>query len=62
MAAYWSKFEQVESNRARYRVEVVKPAFLEPDGGALPEAQIAVYEDCGWEYVASLSRPSARSI
>lgn len=51
--AYWSKFEQVEPNRARYRVEVVKPAFLEPDGGALPEAQVAVYADCGWEYVAS---------
>ena len=51
--AYWSKFEQAEPSRARYRVEVVKPAFLEPDGGTLPEAQLAVYEDCGWEYVAS---------
>lgn len=51
--AYRSKFERVEPNRARYRVEVVKPAFSEPGGGALPEAQIAVYADCGWEYVAS---------
>ena len=50
---YRSKFEQVESSRARYRVEVVKSDFLEPDDGTLPEAQISVYEDCGWEYVAS---------
>ncbi len=46
-----SKFGRVEPSRARYRVEVANTSFL--DGEDLPEEQIAVYEDCGWEYVTS---------
>lgn len=48
--AYLSRFERVEPSRARYRIEVYAPPFLEQ--AALPEEQIAVFEDCGWEYVA----------
>ncbi len=48
---YRSKFERVEPSRTRYRVEVAGASL--PDGPALPEEQIAVYEDCGWEYVTS---------
>lgn len=48
--AYLSRFARVEPSRARYRVEVCPSLFLE--GGALPEEQVAVFEDCGWEYVA----------
>lgn len=46
-----SRFEKAEPRHMRYRVEVVTPELLED--GHLPDAQIAVYEDCGWEYVAS---------
>lgn len=46
-----SRFAAAAPSRARYRVEVSAPRFLE--GAGLPEEQIAVYEDCGWEYVAS---------
>ena len=49
--AYRSKFERVEPARTRYRVEVADISFLENTD--LPEEQIAVYEDCGWEYVTS---------
>ena len=45
-----SRFQRVEPNRARYRVEVYTPPFLEQS--VLPEEKIAVFEDCGWEYVA----------
>lgn len=48
---YRSKFERVEPAGTRYRVEVADTSFLE--GTDLPEEQIAVYEDCGWEYVTS---------
>lgn len=50
---YLSRFEPVEPSRARYRIEVYTPPFLEDR--TLPEGQIAVYEDCGWEYVADYS-------
>ena len=46
---YLSKFNAVPPSRARYRIEVSAPRFLEEPG--LPEEQIGVYEDCGWEYV-----------
>ena len=46
---YLSKFTAVPPSRARYRIEVSAPRFLEEPG--LPEEQIGVYEDCGWEYV-----------
>lgn len=47
--ARYSKFRPTEPSEARYRVEVARSSPL--DGGGLPEAQLAVFEDCGWEYV-----------
>ncbi len=44
-----SKFAAAEPNHARYRVEIVVPGIL--DQPAMSEEQLAVYEDCGWEYV-----------
>ena len=46
---YLSKFVPVEPSRARYRVEVSAPGFLEEAN--MSEAQLAVFADCGWEYV-----------
>lgn len=46
-----SKFALVEPSRAQYRVEVSAPGFLEEAN--LSEGQLAVFEDCGWEYVDS---------
>ena len=45
-----SKFIPVEPSRTKYRIEVTSPAFLEET--ELPEGQLAVFEDCGWEHVA----------
>ena len=45
-----SKFARSEPVKARYRIEVVPPGFME-DGCTMPPEQRAVYEDCGWEYV-----------
>lgn len=47
--AHFSKFAPVEPSSARYRIEVFSPGFL--DQSVLPEEQLAVFEDCGWEYV-----------
>lgn len=47
--AYMSKFEPVEPSTVRYRIEVVDNKFLEEPG--MTDAQVAVFEDCGWEYV-----------
>lgn len=44
-----SKFRPARPSRARYRVEVSAPAFLE--SASLPEEQLAVYANSGWEYV-----------
>ena len=44
-----SKFTPVKPSRARYRIEVSSPGFLEQ--AVLSEGQLAVYEDCGWSYV-----------
>lgn len=46
----FSKFAPVEPSRARYRIEVCAPEPLET-GSALSEGQLAVFEDCGWEFV-----------
>lgn len=46
---YLSKFVPAEPSRARYRIEVSAPGFLEET--CLPEEQLAVYADCGWEHV-----------
>ncbi len=48
--AHLSKFARSEPVKARYRIEVVPPGFME-DGCTMPPEQRAVYEDCGWEYV-----------
>ena len=49
--AYFSRFRRGEPAEMRYRIEVSAPGFLEETD--LPEEQVAVYEDCGWDYVAS---------
>lgn len=46
-----SKFTPVEPSQTRYRIEVSSPGFMEEAG--LSEGQLAVFEDCGWEYVSS---------
>ena len=46
-----SKFTPVEPSRIRYRIEVSSSGFLEEAG--LSEGQLAVFEDCGWEYVTN---------
>ena len=51
--AYFSRFRRVEPSRARYRIEVYTPPFLEQS--VLPDEQVAVFEDCGWEYVTDHS-------
>lgn len=48
---YLSKFVRTEPSRARYRVEVFVPGFLE--NAMMPEEQLEVFADCGWEYVNS---------
>lgn len=47
--SYLSKFEACEPGDVRYRIEVVDNKFLEEPG--MTDAQAAVFEDCGWEYV-----------
>ena len=46
-----SKFEPKEPGQVRYRIEVSAPGFLEEAN--LSEGQLAVFADCGWEYVDS---------
>ena len=48
----FSRFEKAEPRQMRYRIEVVTPSLLED--GHLPEEQVAVYGDCGWEYVTDM--------
>ncbi len=48
--AIFSRFVKAPPQAMRYRVEVVSPKLLED--GHLPEEQLAVYADCGWEYVS----------
>lgn len=45
----FSKFRKTAPQQMRYRVEVVAPNQLHE--GTLPEEQIAIYDECGWEYV-----------
>lgn len=47
---YFSRFVPAPPSRARYRIEVCAPEPLETCS-ALSEGQLAVFEDCGWEYV-----------
>lgn len=46
---YLSKFRAVEPSAARYRIEVVDGGLWEEAG--MPEEQVAVFADCGWEHV-----------
>ncbi len=46
---FTSSFLQGEPKNMKYRVEVASPKAF--DDAQLPEEQVAVYEDCGWEYV-----------
>ena len=55
---YLSRFAPVEPSAARYRIEVYTPPFLEDR--TLPEGQLAVFEDCGWEYAADHGFPVVR--
>lgn len=48
--AYLSKFEPVEPSPARYRIEVYQPGAWATEN--MPEEQLAVFEDCGWEHIA----------
>lgn len=46
---YFSRFRKTPPKQMRYRVKIAAKctAYCE----RLPEEQIAIYEDCGWEYV-----------
>lgn len=44
-----SKFEPIKPQETTYRIEVSSPEFLEQ--AVLSEGQLAVFQDCGWEYV-----------
>lgn len=48
--AYLSRFGRGKPEKRIYRVEIASPAPLDDDS-ALPEEQIALYEDCGWNFV-----------
>lgn len=52
--AYMSKFRKGAPARLRYRIELTAspPAFAMEEDLALPEAQVALYEDCGWTLAA----------
>ena len=47
--ALFSQFEKAEPESVKYRIEIVSPKLLK--AGKLPDEQIGIYEDCGWEYV-----------
>ena len=49
--AYFSKFRKLQPAARRYRIELSSPAML--DEQAMPDEQIALYEDCGWEFVTN---------
>lgn len=49
--AYFSRFEPAEPGEARYRIEVFHPGAWSAD--AMPEEQLAVFADCGWEHVCT---------
>lgn len=47
--AWFDNFAKTQPKQMKYRIEVAVPKAFEDAG--LPEEQILVYEDCGWEYV-----------
>ena len=48
---YFSKFRRGEPKKLRYRMEFSTPGFMEEPN--LPDAQIELYEECGWELVGA---------
>ncbi|MBQ7916036.1 MAG: DUF2812 domain-containing protein [Firmicutes bacterium] len=50
---YLSRFEKAEPEKRRYRVELSTTSAF--DGTELPEEQIALYEECGWQFVTGAS-------
>ncbi len=46
---YFDRFEKTKPRLMKYRIEVAVPKMFEDPG--LPQEQVMVYEDCGWEYV-----------
>ena len=51
-AQYSHVFGEGEPQRLRYRIELAESRMLDPEPIArLSEEQIAVYEDCGWQFV-----------
>lgn len=49
---YFSRFVEGKPQALRYRIELSQPLFLD-ETAALPEEQVALYEDCGWQYITS---------
>ena len=49
--AYFSRFEPAEPGETRYRIEVFHPGAW--SANAMPEEQLAVFADCGWEHVCT---------
>lgn len=49
--SFLDKYERCEPKDMRYRIEISSPGFLED--AELPEDQVALYEDCGWEFIAN---------
>lgn len=47
---YLSRFERAQPERARYRIELIAPDFLDEPG--MPAEQLTLYEDCGWTLAA----------
>lgn len=51
--AYFSRFEKAEPQKRRYRIELSTTSAF--DGMELPEEQVALYKECGWQLVTSAS-------
>lgn len=47
---YLSRFARCEPQERKYRIELSSPQFLDGDQ-ELPEEQVQLYADCGWEFV-----------
>ncbi len=48
---HFSRFERSEPEKMLYRIELASPNMFEETG--LPEDKLAVFEDCGWEFVTN---------
>ena len=50
--AYLSRFRKGTPENRKYRIELASPSLLDGETG-LPEEQIQLYGECGWEYITS---------